>query len=252
MDPQIPTSFIPKRPVVSGVVAEPQSSRAVGLLSLITAIVAIATVVSFAFVFLYQRTLTSQKTKLEQSINDARNGVGTDFLADMQRLNARIMGVNVLLKRHIVVSPIFDALQATTLRSVQYKTFTYQFTTDPATKTQLVQVQLTGTARNYGTIALQSDAFAQNSLIRNPVFSDLTVDDKTSAIGFKLMFDVAPEDLSFETFIKNHNLGTAAQQSASAAPATGSTVPAVSDTTTPAANPSTTNSTNNAAATTTP
>jgi hypothetical protein len=224
MEPQLPTSFIPKRPIMMGAPTEDHRSRAVGLLSLITAIVVVATLISFGFVYVYQRSLSVQKTKLEQSISDARNGVGTDFLADMKRLNSRIAGVKTLLERHIVVSPIFDALQATTLRSVQYKTFTYEFTTDPATKLQMVKVMLSGTAKNYGTIALQSDAFTQSLLIKNPVFSDLTVEDETTSVTFKLTFEVAPSDLSFASFIAKAN-GTASPsilvpESAATAPTT--------------------------------
>jgi len=201
MDPQIPTSFIPKRPINSAIVQEHSSSRAVGLLSLITVVVLIATIISFAGVYLYEQSLVGQKAKLEQSINDARNGIGTDFLTDMKRLNARISGVKSLLQNHLVVSPIFAALEATTLRSVQYKSFTYEFRTDATSKAQLVQVSLTGSAKNYSTIALQSDAFSQSPLIKNPVFSGLTVDDKTSTVAFKLTFDVSPTDLSYQTFI---------------------------------------------------
>lgn len=201
MDPQFPTSFIPKRPITADVEVSHPRARAVGLLSLITVIIVVATVLSFAGVYLYEKQLVAQKAKLEQSINDARSGIGTDFLSDMKRLNARISGVKTLLASHVVVSPIFAALEATTLRSVQYKRFSYEFTTDPGTKAQVVRVSLEGTAKNYSTIALQSDAFAQSSLIRNPVFSNLTVDDKTGTVGFRLAFDVNPADLSFQTFI---------------------------------------------------
>jgi hypothetical protein len=69
------------------------------------------------------------------------------------------------------------------------------------TKGQMVQATLAGTAKTYAAIALQSDAFAKNTLIKNPVFSNLTVDDKTGLVGFKLVFTVAPGDLSYEKFI---------------------------------------------------
>jgi polyisoprenoid-binding protein YceI len=62
-------------------------------------------------------------------------------------------------------------------------------------------VELTGSAKNYATIALQSDAFSSNSLIKNPVFSNLTVDDKTRTVSFKLSFSVNIADLSYQTFI---------------------------------------------------
>ncbi len=202
MPPNIPTSFIPKRPIdTTSAVTETKPSRAVGLLSFLTVIIVIATIVSFGGVFLYQKQLASQKIALEKSINDARDGLGTEFVGDMKRLDARIDGVKALLKSHVVVSPVFAALEATTLHSIQYKTFKYTFITDSGTKAQVVQVSLSGIAKSYATIALQSDAFTQSALIRNPVFSNLTIDDKTGSVAFRLTFTVNPADLSFQTFI---------------------------------------------------
>ncbi len=201
MDPQMPTSFIPKRPVSSEAVSTPH--RSVGILSLIATICVIATALSFGGVYLYSKQLDSQKIKVEQAINEAKNGIGTDFVADMKRLSARIEGVKALVASHIVVSPIFAALEDTTLRSIQYKNFEYAFTNDPTTKERVVVVTLTGVAKSYTTIALQSDAFAQSTIIKNPVFSQLAVDEKTGTINFTLSFNVSPSDLSFEAFVKS-------------------------------------------------
>lgn len=201
MDPQIPTSFIPKRPVTTEVVAPKKHTRAVGALSILTVVIMVAVGVAYGLVTLYNKQLQTKKATLQKQINEARNTVGTDFLNDMKRLNARIDGVKSLVDTHIVVSPIFAALEQTTLKPVQYKSFTYSFVTDPATKQQVVQASLGGTAKSYSTIALQSDAFAKNTLIKNPVFSGLSVDEKTGLIGFKLVFMVHPSDLSYEAFI---------------------------------------------------
>jgi len=207
MDPSIPTSFIPKRPVTSESFQSSSSSasRSVGLLTVITVVIVIATAVSFGGVYLYEQRLTSQKSTLEQSIDTARDGIGTEFVSDMQRLNARISGVQELLTNHIVVSPIFAALEATTLRSIQYSQFKYEIGIDPLTKGQAVKVDLSGTARSYSTIALQSDAFLDSKLIKNPVFSNLNVDDKTGRVEFKLAFTVAIGDLSYQKFFESLN-----------------------------------------------
>ncbi len=205
MEPSIPTSFIPKRPIESSAAPAPHRSRSVGLLSVITALVVIGTVLAFAGVYLYQKQLVSQKAKLEQSIGDARDGIGTEFVTDMKRLDARISGVKELIKNHIVVTPIFQALEATTLHSVQYREFGYSIKSDPSTKTDSLVVDLSGTARNYASIALQSDAFSPNTLIKNPVFSNLTVDDKSRTINFRLTFSVDMADLSYQTFIDSLN-----------------------------------------------
>ncbi len=207
MDQQIPTSFIPKRPVSTEPVrTSAPKSKMVSIISFLAVIAVIATGLSYGGVYLWGTQLASQKIKTDTEINDARNGIGTDFLATMKRLDARISGVQALLGKHIVVTPIFQALQDTTLRNVQYKTFTYAFVPDPKTKGTLVEVTLTGTAKSYSTIALQSDAYTKSSLIRNPIFSNLTVDDKTNAISFKLVFTVLPSALSYETFVANSTL----------------------------------------------
>lgn len=179
----------------------PHRNRSVGLLSLLTFIIVIGTGVAFAGVYIYEKQLISQKSKLEQSIRQAQDGIGTEFVSDMKRLDARIDGVKDLIKSHIVVTPIFEALEASTLRSVQYKDFGYSIKTDAGTKLPVVSVDLTGSAKNYATIALQSDAFSTNTLIKNPVFSNLTVDDKTRTVNFKLNFSVNLADLSYQTFV---------------------------------------------------
>ena len=203
MEPIVSTSFIPKRPVSTEPVAPRQRSGAVGLLSFITFIIVLGTALAFVGVYLYGKSLDSQKAQLQSQIAQAENGLGSSFISDMQRLSQRITGVKTLISNHVVVSPIFAALQATTLQSVQYKNFTYQFVADPTTSAKMVQVTITGVAKNYATLALQSDAYAQSSIIRNPVFSDLTVEDKTQNIDFKLIFSVAASDLSYTTFINN-------------------------------------------------
>lgn len=199
----MPTSFIPKRPVSSEPIAPQSSNRAVSILSLLAVVVVIATAISYGGVYAYEKQLRAQKTKTDQLINEARKGIGTEFLSDMKTLDNRIEGVKEVLAKHIVVTPIFTALEQSTLRSIQYKNFSYAFAVDPTTNQQTVEVTLTGVAKSYATIALQSDSFTQNALIKNPVFSNLTVDDKTNAVNFKLVFNVNPTALSYESFIAN-------------------------------------------------
>ncbi len=202
MEPMMPTSFIPKRPVSTEPVSAPRpKSHVVGILSLLAFVAVLAAGVSYVGVRLYQKNVLAQKQKADLQINEARKGIGTEFLADMKRLDARINAAKQTIGSHIVVSPIFAALEQTTLRSVQYKTFSYAFAPDQSTKETVVRVTLTGTAKAYATIALQSDSFTQNTLIKNPVFSNLTIDEKTNDVNFKLTFDVNPASLSYEAFI---------------------------------------------------
>jgi hypothetical protein len=175
-------------------------------LSLITIVAVLGTIGSFAGVYLYEKQLVAQKAKLEQSLIKARDGIGTDFVADMKRLDLRIAGVKELIKNHIVVNPIFKALEESTLRSIQYRDFGYSIKTDGVNKAQpQLIVDLTGVAKNYASIALQSDAFSTSKFIKNPVFSNLTVDDKNRTVNFKLTFNVDMADLSYQTFVDSLN-----------------------------------------------
>lgn len=201
MEPAISTSFIPKRPINQTVESTSQGRKTVGLLSFLTGIVVVGTILAFVGVYLYQQRLEIQKKDLESSIATARDGIGTDFVADMKRLDARISGVEDLIKSHVVVTPLFKDLESHTLRSVQYKDFSYTYVFDEKTRTAQVKVDLSGVARSYAAIALQSDAFSESTLIKNPVFSNLTLEDKTKAINFKLAFTVDAVALSYQTFI---------------------------------------------------
>lgn len=217
MDP-LPTSFIPRRPMMSESVPVYQRSHSGGLLGVLSVVSVVATIVAFGGVYLYGANLEKQKSALQETITSAKDGLGTDFVSDMKRLNNRIEGVKTLIKGHVVLSPIFEALQATTLRSVQYDTFGYSFITDPITKTQVVEVKITGSAKNYATIALQSDAFTQNKLIKNPLFANLTIDENTARVGFNLTFTVPVSSLSYQEII-------AAKQAPAAAPTVSTTPP---------------------------
>lgn len=205
MEPTIPTSFIPKRPIDQTVENNPHGGKTIGLLSFLTGIVIIGTILAFIGVYLYKQRLEMQKKDLESSIAIARDGIGTDFVADMKRLDARINGVEDLIKSHVVVTPLFKDLESHTLRSVQYKDFSYAYVLDEKTRTAQVKVDLSGVARSYAAIALQSDAFSESTLIKNPVFSNLTLEDKTKAINFKLAFTVDATALSYQTFIDSTN-----------------------------------------------
>jgi hypothetical protein len=170
------------------------------VLSLITVVVIAGTALSYGGVYLYGKQSSQEKISLQKTITQAKDGLGEDFINQMKRLNGRIDGVKTLLKQHVVVSPIFKALQDTTLQSVQYKDFSYQFTSDPTSKTDIVKVKLSGTAKGYSTIALQADAFTKSSLIKNPVFTGLSIDDR-KRVSFTLNFDVLASDLSYQTFV---------------------------------------------------
>ena len=224
MEPATPTSFIPKRPVATAASVDTGATgTTIGILSLVVVVIIVGTALSYVGVYLYGKQSVQQKESLQKTITQAKDGLGADFISQMKRLNGRIDGVKTLIKQHVVVSPIFKVLQDTTLQSVQYKDFSYQFTNDPVAKADIVKVKLSGTAKGYSTIALQADAFTRSPIIKNPVFSGLSVDDK-KRVTFTLNFDIMASDLSYQSFVdglaKAHGIAMPDVTSPSASAAT--------------------------------
>ena len=202
MEPQMPTSFIPKKPISSvAPSSSPRGHQATGLLSFLTIMIVIATIGAFGWVYVDEKQLKSKLVSLSVSITESRNNIGSAFVTDIKRLSQRIEGGKVLIDNHIVVSPIFTALQEATLKTVQYKNFTYTFAKDAATNAKTVEVELAGTAKSYQTLALQSDEFTKNLFVKNPIFSGLTIDEKTNRVDFKLAFTVDAQSLSYDAFV---------------------------------------------------
>ncbi len=201
MEPNIPTSFIPKRPLVQSETPRASARAPFGILSLLTTVLFFGTIIASGGIFLYERQLASQKMRMESQIAKAKEGLGVEFVTDMKQLDNRITAIKGLIQSHVVVTPIFQALEQSTLRSVQYRTFSYSFGPGTGGGARIVSVEMTGTAKNYETIALQSEAFGKSLLIKDAVFSNLTVDEKRGAINFNLRFSVNAPDLSYQSFI---------------------------------------------------
>lgn len=202
------TSFIPKKPIETSMeVVQSSSRQSGGLISFLSFIIMTVTLGTYGGLYLYQKQLINQKNNLDTQLISYRNSIGTDFVSDMKRLTTRIRGVQSLINTHIVVNPIFKALEASTLQSVAYTEFSYIYKdADITTKLPAsVVVTLKGETTSYAKIALQSDAFANNTIIHNPIFSDLILDDKTNKVKFTLTFSVDVKDLSYDTFIKSLN-----------------------------------------------
>ncbi len=200
MDPIIPTSFIPKRPIVTEPAAN-VSRRSSSIWSLLIPVILAATLLAAGGVFLFERQLESQVQQMEKKISAARESFGSDFITQMKTLDNRITAIKKLIQSHVIVTPIFQALQDATLRSVQYKSFTYTLGTDEVSKRRVVRVEMNGTARNYETIALQSDAFAKSKFIKDAVFANLVVDERKGTINFKLNFNIDAAAVSYQSYI---------------------------------------------------
>jgi hypothetical protein len=80
------------------------------------------------------------------------------------------------------------------MESVRNTKFSYDLGTDANAN---IDIKMSGMATGYRSVALQSDLFAQNKNIIDPVFSNLTLDNSGNVL-FDLEFSVNPAFVNYK------------------------------------------------------
>lgn len=193
MDKEFQTSFIPKKTVIEG----PKKVKSGGgVVNLFSFIIFIASLLSVGGAYLYRESVKSDITEFKKSLAIAKNQFEPSLITKLQILDKRLNAATTILDQHVAVSPIFELLQDSTLPTVRYSDFTY----DIDATTNLVNVEMKGEAKGYNFIALQADLFNENKFIKNPIFSDLVL-DQNGNVDFNLTFSVDKSLVSYESFL---------------------------------------------------
>jgi hypothetical protein len=176
MDKEFQTSFVPKKALVE---REPRSTGGGGIVNFIALIIFIASIIGAGATYFYRSSLESKVEEYKVSLQRARAAFEPSLITKLQVLDKRMRAASEILDAHVAVSPIFALLGDITLPTVRYSDFSYAFNQE---NKNLVDVKITGQAKGYNYIALQADLFGQNKFIRNPIFSNFTMDTSQSRI----------------------------------------------------------------------
>lgn len=191
MDQEFQTSFIPKK---TETVKPKRSGSSFGLINTISFVLLIMSIIMAGGVYFYRDNLATRVQEMQVSLNRARNIFEPSLLEELRILDKRMKAAREILQGHIAVSPIFNILQDTTLPNIRYINFQYELS---LANPNLVQVSMTGEATSYDAITLQADLFNRNRFIRNPIFSNFSL-NRNGLIDFDLSFDVSRSLVSFE------------------------------------------------------
>lgn len=202
MEQNFQTSFIPKKPIVKNRVV---SSRPVGILLVASLFILFTVLIATGGLYFYQLSVSKSIPQLQSQLDLAKSSFEPSEITKLQVLDKRLTAATEILNNHVAVTPIFEALETATLKTVRYTKFSY---TLGATPTAPVTVQISGQAIGYRSIALESDLLGQNKNIIDPVFSNLTLDDQGQVI-FDLDFTVDPSFVNY----KQNLLATSPAQS---------------------------------------
>ncbi|MBP9711031.1 MAG: hypothetical protein KBD50_02100 [Candidatus Pacebacteria bacterium] len=166
MDPQVSNSFIPKKPLTG----ERTRGNAFGFIVLIAVLVFIASGAAAGGVFVYGRVLQSSLESKKSSLNKSQEAYDPGVIEDLVRLDTRMIQGRSLLEKHISPSSIFTFLSENTLEDVQFTEFEYSITDGGA-----AAITMKGDAKDFSTVALQSDRFGSSKMLREIVFSDIAI-----------------------------------------------------------------------------
>jgi hypothetical protein len=194
MDPNFQTSFIPKKPMVT---ERAVVTRSVGILTTLSFFVLFTVLLASGGLFFYKTILAKNITEMQNQLEVAKNRFEPSKISELQLLDKRLRASSDILSRHIAISPVFQALSELTMKTVRYTKFSYVLGDE---KDARVTIKMTGVAVGYSSVALQSDLFANNKNLINPVFSNLTLDDKGNVV-FDLEFLVEPAFVDYKQML---------------------------------------------------
>ena len=201
MEQNFQTSFIPKKPMIE---ERTVASRPISFLTVVSVVIFFTVIIATGALYFYDRILVKNIIKMENDLNLAKNRFEPSKIIQLQVLDKRLRASSEILSKHIAISPIFEALQSITLKTVSYTKFSYDF---DDSKNAKIKVKMNGIAVGYRSVAFQSDLFAKNKYLIDPVFSNLLLDDKGNVL-FDLEFSVDPTFVDYKKMLETTNEDT--------------------------------------------
>ena len=191
MDAQPQASFIPKKPLDTGPLSRGGGSALGGLAFLLCLFVFIVSIVGAAGVFAYKSFLQNSIAQKKASLAKAEGAFDPSVIQELVRIDSRINNAQLLLQKHVAPSGIFNFLAAQTLQNVQFENFEYILGDDGTAK-----VTITGQANSFSTIALQSDQFSASKVLKNVVFSQISL-GTNGRVLFTVVANVDPPLINY-------------------------------------------------------
>src|SRR3989338_4339515 len=168
MEQNFQTSFIPKKSIVK---ESAPSARSVSFITVASIFILFVMLVATGSLYFYKGVLTKNKVQMEKDLELAKNRFEPDKIVELQALDNRLRASNEILRKHIAITPIFEELQAVTMKTIRLTSFSYLLSNNEANAG--VAVKMSGLAVGDRSIALQADLFTENKNFIDPVFANL-------------------------------------------------------------------------------
>ncbi len=174
MDPQVRTSFIPKKPVTAAY-AETRSPVSIFLLA--SVVIFLGSVLAAAGTFGYLTYLKQSIAGKSESLERSKKAFEPAVISELVRLDSRMKLGGEMLASHVSPSSIFRFLEQATLESVRFREFNYSLDGSGS-----AIIALSGQARSFSDVALQSDEFGRQRVLKDLFFDDINTDQGGNVI----------------------------------------------------------------------
>ncbi len=185
MDPKSQSSFIPKKPLVPGGGLPRYASINFFLLG--ASLIFVLAIAGSIGVYVWQHVIETKIAQDEQSLARTKQEFDPALIDTLSKLDSRLQAAKDILNNHIAISSFFDLLQTITLKSVRFTSFNYTLVGKDK-----INITLSGEGQSFSSIALQSDVFGQNKLLKDPIVSNLSL-QQNGSVGFDFTASLDPK-----------------------------------------------------------
>ncbi len=191
MDPRFQTSFIPKKPIVAQ--SSVRTPANINLFALIATVIFVTTLAVGGAAFFYERVLAKQIESDKASLERARGAFDPELIAQIVRFDTRIETARKLIEQHVSVGPLFQFVADITLPSVRFNNFEFSYLSP-----EEVEVSMTGQAKSYASVALQSDVLNDQKNLTEVTVGDMDLGN-AGDISFSVTGKVNPALLRYSS-----------------------------------------------------
>lgn len=165
------SSFIPKEG--SGMTpGRARRTRTFHIFGFIATVSLVGSLLSAGFVYYLKSSAQSNLDAAKQSLNEQKSLFNPQSIAEVREFDRRLQAAELLVQNHISPLKIFTALEKYTMQRVQFIGFALEHT--PSLE---VIVELEGKTPEFKTLALQESEFAEDTLLKNIIVSEISTDD---------------------------------------------------------------------------
>ncbi len=231
MDNRLQATFMPRQPATPGG-AYPGQRGQKSFFMTISVILFLLVIVAMGGLIAYKSFLKGSNTDKQGQIEEAIKNFEPELTKELTIIKNRMDAGKNLLDSHRAVSLFFSLLELNTVQVLRFTEVSYSVSPD-----KKIMISMKGEARSYNAIAFQSDVFSKVEQLKNPIFSNLNLDDE-GIITFDFDAEIDSNATLYKNLISGLPIPTVpasmnATSTATTTPSTSTTTPANRGTRTP-------------------